>query len=128
MNEESQIDPSWQELINAFENGLIDPIKELVREYRFYYNEDGTIVQISDSNWNHPESGNYLVVDEQTHRDWMKYRVRNKQVELKPSDPTSEVQLIKGTQDYLVVKNNPAIILEADETMKETEYYDRRNC
>ena len=67
-----------------------------------------------------------MVVDEPTHKEWMKYRVRNGLAELKPTDPTSEVQLFKGTKDYLVVKNNPAILLEADETAQETEYYDRR--
>jgi hypothetical protein len=127
MNNESQIDPGWQELINAFENGLIEPVKELIREYRFYYNELGEITQVSDCNWNHPETGNYVVVDEDMHINWRNYRVRNGQAELKPTDPTTELQLKKSDSGYPVVENNPAIIVESGETVEKMEYYDRRN-
>lgn len=127
MNEESQIDPAWQELINAFDNGLINPIKELIREYRFYYNEHGDIIQVSDSNWNHPESGNYVVVDEYMYNHWGDYRVRRGHAELKPTNPASELQLKKSNTGFLVIKNNPAIILEVGEAAEKTEYYDYRN-
>ena len=126
MNDESQIDKSWQELIKAFEIGLIEPITELIREYRLYY-EDGNIIQTSDSNWNHPDSGKYVVVDEETYRNWLNYRIRKGQAELKPTDPTTELQLRKSDSGFCVVKNNPAILLEPGETIENTEYYDRRN-
>ncbi len=126
MNKESH-DTNWQALIDAFDTGLIKPVKELIREYRFYYDENGNITQTSDCNWNHPESGNYVVVDEIIFKDWGKYRVRNGQAELKPTDPTTEVQLKKSNSGYQVVKNNPAILLEDNENLENTEHYDRRN-
>ena len=127
MSNEQQTDPSIQALIDAFSNGLIEPIKPLVREYRLYYNDNGKIIQISDSNWNHPESGNYVVVDKNIYDNWNIYRIRNGQVELKPTGPSSVVQLIKSTSGYLVAKNNPAILLEAGELIEDIEYYDHRN-
>ena len=126
-NEQPEIDPSWQELINAFANGLIEEPKKLIREYRFYYNEDGEITQLSDCNWNHPESGNYVVVDEETHRNYTKYRVRNGHAELKPTDPTSEVQLKQSTTGHEVAKSNPGILLEPGESLENTEHYDRKH-
>ena len=127
MNNESTHDSGLQELIAAFETGLIEPIKALIREYRFYYDENGNITQLSDSNWNHPDSGNYVVVDEQTYKEWGKYRIRKGRAELKLTDPTSELQLEKSSSGYRVVKNNPAIILETHENIESTEYYDYRN-
>ena len=127
MNKETQFDPSWQELINAFENGLIQPIKTLVIEYRLYYDDEGNIIQVSDSNWNHPESGKYVVVDKDVHQNWHRYYIRKNLPELKLTKASTELQLKKSDSGYLVIKNNPAIILETGESAENTEYYDRRN-
>lgn len=126
MNKETYSDLNLQSLIDAFNTGLITPIKELIQEYRLYYDNEGEVIQTSDSNWNHPESGNYVIVDQHIYKNWSKYRIRNGQPVLKPTDPTSERQLKKSTTGYLVVKNNPAILIEAGELIENTEYYDRR--
>lgn len=127
MNEEP-IDPALQELMDAFNNGLIDPVKELVREYRLYYDDLGNIVQVSDSNWNHPESGNYVIVDKNIHNNWNSYYIRNRQAVLKITNASSLVQLVKSNAGYKVVKNHPALIVEDTDTIKDIEYYDYRNC
>ncbi len=125
--EQQEIDPSWQELMNAFANGLIEEPKKIIFEYRFYYDENGNITQVSSNNWNHPETGNYVVVDQAMHDDWMKYYVKNGRAEIRPTEPTSQVQLTKSDTGYEVVENNPALLLEPNEKLPNTEYYDSRN-
>lgn len=70
---------SWNELIKAFELGLITPDKvpEPV-EYRLHYDDNGKIIMCSSHN--HPENTNYLVVSETEFKNYFMYRIEDKQL------------------------------------------------
>jgi len=100
----------------------------ITKEYRLYYNTDGTIVSLWESD--HPEGNNYIVLDNPGvfyHTNTMLLRVRDKKlIVLDPRAPT-RTRLKKSIVGFPVVKNNSALILEANETYTEVEYYDRTN-
>lgn len=100
----------------------------ITKEYRLYYNTDGTIVSLWESD--HPAGDNYIVLDDPGvfyHTNTMLLRVRDKKlVVLDPRAP-ARTRLKKSMVGFPVVKNNSALILEANETYTEVEYYDRTN-
>ena len=101
---------------------------QLVKEFRLYYNEDGSIIGLWESS--HPAGDNYIVINDSdvfyrhpTHL----IKVVNK--ELKFLDPHSpeRVRLKKSTAGYAVVKGNAALPLMPNENYPYIEHYDRTN-
>jgi hypothetical protein len=100
----------------------------IIKEYRLYYNSDGTILGLWENSY--PEGNNYIVLDDpgifyssNTHM----LRVHDKKlVVLDPRAPL-QIRLKKSNKGFKVVKGHAALILSEDETYLETEYYDRTN-
>lgn len=124
------VDPSWLELLKAFELGLIHNGPPPVIEYRLYYDLNGDIKHIT-STLREAEENNfqlyYIVVNEQEYKEFNKYKVRNGKLVLRESNIGQRTQLQKSHRGFRVVKNNAALILEQDEQYPNTEYYDYRN-
>lgn len=96
-----------------------------VHEYRWHYNEYGDITMCSMTS--HPESEQYIVVDKDIYDQYFRYRVVNAKPELIRLDINIVSPLKKSTKGFCVVKSNPALLLEADETYTDIEYYEPRN-
>lgn len=102
---------------------------KIIKEYRLYYNTDGTIIGLWESD--HPEGNNYIVLDEPGlfySANTLLLRVQNKKlILLNPRAPT--LTRLKKTNDsgFRVVKGHAALVLAQDEEYKEVEYYDRTN-
>lgn len=122
------LDP-WQEFIRGLE--LAEEMERnrprLVKEYRLYYNDDGSIIGLWETG--HPE-GKYIVLQDpdvfhRTNTNLLK--VVND--ELKIVNPTviQKNRLIKSSQGQPVVKGHAAIALTSIEEYQEIEYYDQTN-
>lgn len=123
------LDP-WQEFVKGLE--MAEEIERqrplLIKEYRLYYNKDGTVIGLWESGF--PEGDNYVVIDDPDifHRTNTHYlRVVNK--ELTIIDPRDQKvrQLFKSNSGHQVVKNQAALLLLENEEYPETEFYDRTN-
>lgn len=98
----------------------------IVKEYRLYYNPDGTIVGLWEMD--HPDGDNYIVLDDpgmfnssNTHL----LRVQNKKlVVLDPRAPL-KTRIKRSNQGFRVVQGHAALIVENNEIYSEIEYYDR---
>lgn len=122
------LDP-WQEFVRGLE--IAEEMERqrppVVKEYRLYYNEDGSIIGLWESG--HPE-GNYIVLDDpdifhRTNTDLLRV-VKGK---LKIVDPTpSHIrQLYLSNTGQPVVKGHAAVALGIDEEYLEIEFYDQTN-
>ena len=107
----------WREV-----ESLIVPPTETVIEYRLHYDAAGDIVTTSMAD--HPESDQYIVVDRSIYEKYFEYRVENGQLKKIDKDSGFSVKLHKASNGFQVVKNHAGIILDADETHTEIEYYD----
>ena len=123
-------DPSWIELLKAFELGLIHDGPPPVCEYRFYYDLDGsvkhgttTVREAEESNYQFP----YIVVNEEEYNNIHKYKVKNGRLCLRQSSSGQLTQLVKSDTGFRVVKNHAVLLLEQDEQYTDVEYYDYRN-
>jgi hypothetical protein len=100
----------------------------IVKEYRLYYNSDGTIVGLWENS--HPDGDNYIVLDDPgvfNSSNTLMLRVQNmKLIVLDPQAPL-KTRLKKSNQGFPVVQGHAAIIVEQDETYTKIEYYDRTN-
>lgn len=101
---------------------------KIVKEYRLYYHNDGTIIGMWESG--HPGGDNYIVLDDPGlfyNSNTLLLRVQNKKlVKLDPRAPV-KIRLQKSSAGFRVVKGHAALILENDEGYPEVEYYDRTN-
>lgn len=99
---------------------------KIVKEYRLYYDSDGTIIGLWESG--HPNGDNYIVLDDPGifySSNTLMLRVQNKKlVVLDPKTP-SRARLKRSTNGFRVVKGHAAVIVEQDETYSQVEYYDR---
>lgn len=101
---------------------------KIIKEYRLYYNDDGTIIGLWETG--HPDGSNYIVLQDHDiyHRvNTQLLRVINK--ELKVLDPKSpfRVRIKKSTSGVKTVKGHAALVLEDSDHYPEIEYYDRTN-
>jgi len=99
---------------------------KMVKEYRLYYNSDGTIIGLWESG--HPEGDNYIVLDDpgvfhssNTHL----LRVQNKKLMVLDPRAPLKTRLKKSNRGFQVIKGHAALIVEQHETHSNTEYYDR---
>jgi hypothetical protein len=99
---------------------------KVIKEYRLYHNEDGTIIGLWETN--HPDGDNYIILDDPDifHRtNTALIRIVDKKLKiLEPVAPT-KVRLQKSSTGQLVVKGHAAIAL--NEKYKDTEYYEYTN-
>lgn len=121
------LDP-WQELIKGLQlaEELESQRPQIIKEYRLYYNDDGTIIGLWESG--HPE-GNYVVLDDpdiyhRTNSNLL--RVINGKLKVLDPRPINSRRLYKSTSGYRVVRGHAAIILN-DEDYQDVEYYDKTN-
>jgi hypothetical protein len=100
----------------------------IVKEYRLYYNPDGTIIGLWENS--HPDGDNYIVLDDPgvfNNSNTLMLRVQNmKLIVLDPQAPL-KTRLKKSDRGFPVVQGHAAIIVEQDETYSNIEYYDRTN-
>jgi hypothetical protein len=99
---------------------------KIVKEYRLYYNTDGTIIGLWESG--HPEGDNYIVLSDPGlfySSNTLLLRVQNKKlIVIDPREPL-RTRLKKSANGFKVVRGHAAVIVEQDETYLEIEYYDR---
>jgi len=108
------------ELIEAF--SLIKEIPQPIKEYRIHFNKNGFITGCSMIN--HPESEFYVVVDQDTYNNYFRYdKVINGKLRKIVYDAGYRVKLYPSTTGYRVVKNHAALLLEANESYDNTEFY-----
>ncbi len=122
------LDP-WQEFVKGLE--LAEEMEKqrplLVKEYRLYYNDDGSIIGLWETG--HPE-GKYIVL----HDPDIFHRTNTNLLKvvngtLKIIDPTTihKNRLIKSIQGQPVVRGHAAIALVAGEHYQDIDYYDQTN-
>jgi len=99
---------------------------KFVKEFRLYYNADGTVVGLWENSF--PETENYIVLDDPGvffHTNTQLLRVKNnKLIVLDPKEP-NRARLKKSDRGFLVVKGHAAVIVESNENYECVEYYDR---
>lgn len=119
------LDP-WQEFVKGLE--LAEEMEksrpQLVKEYRLYYNDDGSIIGLWETG--HPE-GKYIVLQDpdifhRTNTNLLK--VKNKKLEIFDPMTLQKNKLKKSTQGQPVVKGHAAIALALGEDFSTIEYYE----
>jgi hypothetical protein len=101
---------------------------KIVKEYRLYYNPDGTIIGLWESD--HPADDNYIVLDDPgvfNSSNTLMLRVQHKKLILLDPRAPLKTRLKKSNQGFRVVRGHAAVIVEQNETYTEIEYYDRTN-
>jgi len=96
-------------------------------EYRLYYDTKGRIYLCTNSPNDHPASGDYVVVDQETYQQHYLYRVTKGQLIKIETDLAYRRQLEPGSTGFQVVKAHAGLIVESGETYTETEFYERPN-
>jgi hypothetical protein len=99
-----------------------------VKEYRLYYNTDGTVIGLWENGF--PETRNYIVLDDPGvfyHTNTQLLRVKNsKLIVLDPREP-SRARLKKSSIGYKTVQGHAALLLEDSDNYRDVEYYERTN-
>lgn len=100
----------------------------IVKEYRLYYNDDGTVIGLWETG--HPEGENYVVLDDPDifHRTSTNLlKVVDKKLTILDTTPRYRVNLKKGNTGQRVVKGHAAVALTHKEEYPEIEYYEPKN-
>lgn len=100
----------------------------VVKEHRLYYNDDGTISGLWETD--HPRDGQYIVLsDTNMFHSYPTHLLRVVDGELKYLEPKKHdaVRLVKSTTGQRVVAGHAALPLMTDELYTTIEYYDRNN-
>jgi len=120
----------YDEFIKAFELVAEYDAKRTVvtKEYRIYYNDDGTILGLWESGF--PPGENFIVIDspDQFHKhntNWL--RVVNKELKIIDPHAPNRVKLKKSITGQRVIKGHAALPLFDSESFENIEYYDRNN-
>lgn len=118
----------WAEVVRLVaEHDALRP--KIIKEYRLYHNEDGTIIGLWESD--HPAGDNYIVLDDPGvfhSANTLLLRVQNKKLTVLDPQAPARIRLQKSNTGFRVVKSHAALILEVNEEYSEIEYYDRTNC
>ena len=114
------------EIIKAFE--LLETSKKIEYEYRLYYNEEGLIYRTTNLKSDPIEEGNYVVVDESIHKNYVRYRIENGKPEPIPQQMGFvRPGLIRSEKGVAVVKNNASLPLTTEDEYTNIEHYDYRS-
>jgi hypothetical protein len=100
----------------------------IVKEYRLYYNPDGTIIGLWESG--HPVGDNYIVLEDPgTFHSSNTHLLRIQDKKLIVLDPRAplKTRIKKSNQGFCVVRGHAAVIIEQNEIHSDVEYYDRTN-
>ena len=100
----------------------LEPLVDPIVEYRIHYDTDGNITMCTQTN--HPENTQYLVVTKEQYQHYYLYRISNNKLILLDNGIKNHVQLKKSDHGYCTVRNHAGIVLLADETYKEVEFYE----
>ena len=121
------LDP-WQEFLKGLQ--LAEEADrnrpQIVKEYRLYYNEDGTIIGLWEND--HPAGDNYIILthpDEYQRHNTQLLRVINKQLKVLDPHAPHRVKLTKSKTGQPVVKGHAALALGVNEEYLEIEFYDK---
>jgi hypothetical protein len=117
----------WEEVARLVEE-YDSKRPKIIKEYRLYYNTDGTIIGLWESS--HPVGDNYIVLDDPglfNNSNTLMLRVHDKKLIVLDPRASLKTRLKKSTQGFLVVQGHAALILEQNETYSKVEYYDRTN-
>ena len=123
MNNEDLWTEVWR-LVNEYDHQR--PV--IIKEYRLYHNDDGSIIGLWESD--RPEGENYVVLDHPDvfHRtNSQLLKVVDKKLTILDPTPIHRVKLLKGNSGQRVVKGHAALLLLPEEEYPEIEYYDRTN-
>ena len=123
MNNEELWTEVWR-LVNEYD----DQRPVIVKEYRLYHNDDGSIIGLWETD--HPEGDNYVVLDDPDifHRtNSQLLKVVDKNLTVLDPIPLHRVKLLKGSSGQRVVKGHAALLLLPEEEYSEIEHYDRTN-
>jgi hypothetical protein len=123
MNNEELWTEVWR-LVNEYD----DQRPVIVKEYRLYHNDDGSIIGLWETD--HPEGENYVVLDDPDifHRtNSQLLKVVDKNLTVLDPTPLHRVKLLKGSSGQRVVKGHAALLLLPEEEYSEIEHYDRTN-
>jgi hypothetical protein len=97
---------------------------KVVKEYRLYYNEDGTISGLWETD--HPLGTNYIVLDDREmfdHNSTLSLRVIDgKLIKLEPQQKKKS-RLIKSPGGQAVIKGHAALALADNEQHSNIEHY-----
>ena len=97
------------------------------KEFRLYYNEDGDIVQCTNTVPTETVTEPFLTVTEQEYDNYYLYKVVKGQLKKIAHDAGYVVQLEKATTGYKVVSGHASLPLEENEQHVDIEYYARTN-
>lgn len=116
---------SWDELLKAFESGLISDPK-VDYEHRLFYDLNGEIVGIT-----HLKSDNLLqfpyIVVEEIPENIHRWKIKDKILVQKPKSwDGTRCQIVKSDKGFSTVKNHPALVLYSNENYFDLEFYDYR--
>lgn len=116
-----------QEEINFWREveSLIKPVPETVIEYRLHYNDIGNITMCSMSN--HPDSAQYLVVDQTTYENYFRYTVVDGALVKIKTDAKYTRKLMSADAGIAVVKGHAGLIIEDTESHNKIEHYEYRS-
>lgn len=120
-------DNFWKEVFNLVDD-YDSKRPRRIRENRLYYNNDGTIIGLWETG--HPEGTNYIVLEDTGiffHNNTNLLRVKDQKLILLDAHAPSKIRLVKSNSGIKTVKGHAGLILEANESYNNTEYYDRTN-
>lgn len=99
----------------------------VIKEYRLYYNEDGSIIGLWETD--HPE-GTYLVLtdpDVFNRTNTQNLRVVNNELKIIDFKVVTVNGLVRSTTGQRVVAGHAGLALYPNEEYNNVEYYDRHN-
>lgn len=112
-----------QELIKSFD--LVEPPKTIEYEYRLYYNHEGTVYRATSLKSDPMESSNYIIVDEQIYKNFVRYKIENGVPVLIPGSVGYVAnQLVRSSSGVAVVQNHMSLPLIEENEYTQIEYYD----
>ena len=101
---------------------------KLIKEFRLYYNRDGSIIGLWETE--HPEGDNYVVLDNPdqfNNTNTFQLRVVDGKLTTIDLTPLAKPLLIKSTQGQRTVAGNAALPLYETEEYIDIEYYEQTN-
>ena len=120
----------WQEFLKGLE--IAEEIerqrKPLIKEYRLYYNPDGSIIGMWESSY--PEGDNYIVIDHPDvfHKNNTQLlQVIDKKLKIIDTRSNRTRRLYQSTTGYQVVRGHAALIINPNEEYSDTEFYGTTN-
>ena len=131
VNENTTLEEIMSELDKL---GLLDKPKEIVYEYRIYYDVMGTITSTAPTAQDaemYNFTGDYILVDETAYMSILgapgRFKVHDGKIVLQKNSSNQTAQLERSNSGFTTVKNMPGVLLESGEEYQSTEKYDYKN-